>query len=318
MTAARPSLRIVYRSTGAENTKPRPGYYSKMLGLASVLRAADQLPFSPEIVFLNDGEIPGDLTDLMHDHGTVVAVDGGSNRRSFRAAVAREAAMAGTEADDVVWFAEDDYLYDPEAFTTLMAAAGEVPDADYFSLYGSDAVDPAAPGRTAVKRAAKGAVDDPDSRDIGAATWYRAYSTTSTFGVRAPALREDAGLLRLLPYTGGAWDRATCLALQGYRPFRGADLLPDGSSSLPRMALRGAVRAAVNVGAGRRPSRRRVQIGTDPELIWHMETITPESRSEPSTRTAAVDWDALAIDTMFWAADRGIVVPLGGDRRLAA
>lgn len=93
-TQVAPRLRIVYRSSESENDKPRPSYYSKTLALASVLRAAESLPVRPEFVFLNDGDIPPERLALMQTHGTVRALDGGSNRKTFRAAIAREAALA--------------------------------------------------------------------------------------------------------------------------------------------------------------------------------------------------------------------------------
>ncbi|GAA3228812.1 hypothetical protein GCM10017691_20340 [Pseudonocardia petroleophila] len=306
---AAPPLRIVYRSAEAENTKPRPTYYSKTLALVSLLRAAAALPVPPEIVFLNDGDIPGDRLALMEAHGTVRAIDGGSNRTTFRVAVARQAALA-TDTDDLVWFAEDDYLYSPHAFTSLLAAASSFPCAHYFSLYGSDALDPSAPGRRPTRRPEPGAVLDPEARTAGAATWYRAYATTSTFAVRSRILREDAALLRLMPFIGGAWDTATCLTYQGYLPFGVTDLLPDGTTSALRAIPRGLARTVIGLRSLRRPSRRRVQLGADPELISHMETADPTTRSV-SAKTEAVDWQQLAVDTMFWAADRGIPVPIG-------
>ncbi|MHA6781821.1 hypothetical protein ACVGOW_12630 [Pseudonocardia saturnea] len=314
-TQVAPRLRIVYRSSESENDKPRPSYYSKTLALASVLRAVESLPVRPEFVFLNDGDIPPERLDLMQAHGTVRALDGGSNRKTFRAAIAREAALA-TPSDDIVWFAEDDYLYSPGAFTTLMSAAEAFPHADYFSLYGSDALDPTTRGRRPTLRDRPGAEADPQAQAAGATTWFRAYATTSTFGVRSRVLRADAALLRLLPYTGGAWDTATCLAYQGYRPFRVGDLLPDGDTPALRAVARGLVRVAVNVRSLRRPSRRRVQLGADPELIWHMEILGPTTRTPPSAKTITTDWGRLAVDTMFWAADRGIPVPNGAGRRM--
>ncbi|MDN5933819.1 MAG: hypothetical protein L0I24_22570 [Pseudonocardia sp.] len=305
-----PHLRIVYRSAEAENTKPRPPYYSKTLALASVLRAVAPLGAGAEIVFVNDGEIAAERLALMEAHGTVRTIDGGSNRATFRSVVAREAALAGGP-DDIVWFAEDDYLYSPDAMTTLMAAAQAFPDSAYFALYGSDSLDVDAPGSRPVLREQHGTDGLPDAPTAGAAAWFRSYATTSTFGVRGPALREDAGLLRRMPYTGGAWDISTCLALQGYRPFGLADLLPDADGSVLRGAARGVVRAAVGASTLRRPSRRRVLRGADPELVWHMEIHNDLTRTRPSSTTAAVDWNAVAVDTMFWAADRGIPVPTG-------
>lgn len=303
-------MRIVYRSAESENTKPRPAYYSKTLALASVLRAAEPLGSDVEIVFVNDGEIPADRLALMEAHGTVRQIAAGSNRASFRSVVAREAALSGGP-DDIVWFAEDDYLYSPDAFTTLVAAVEEFPEAAYFALYGSDALDAGASGRRAVRREEPGTDGIADAPRVGSAAWYRSFATTSTFGVRGDALRADAALLRLMPFTGGAWDIATCLALQGYRPFGLADLGPDPDGSALRGLVRGLVRAVVGARTTRRASRHRVMLGSDPELAWHMEVHDDSTRSRPSSATAAVDWQALAVDTMFWAADRGIPVPTG-------
>ncbi len=298
------ALRIAYRSSAAGNGKPRPDYFSKTLALCSLLRAVEQLPERPVLTFLNDGEIPAGDVALMRGHGTVRAVAGGSNRRSFRAAVAAEAAVAG-DTDDVVWFAEDDYLYSPEAFTTLLAAAAALPDADYFAMYGSAAITPST-GRTPVRRAGLGADGDPDARPAGSASWYRGYATTSTFGVRSRVLRADARLLRSYPFTGGAWDTATCLAYQGYRPFGRGKLLPADGAPLPRALVRAAVRTVADLRALRRPANRRVLVAADPELIWHMEVLDGTTRSAPSPRTAAVDRVGIAADTVNWAAERGI------------
>ncbi|MBW0092709.1 hypothetical protein I4I73_12165 [Pseudonocardia sp. KRD-184] len=302
-------VRIVYRSAESENTKPRPPYYSKTLALASLLRAVEPLGDDAEIVFVNDGDIPADRLALMEAHGTVRRIEGGSNRATFRAVVAHEAALAG-EPDDLVWFAEDDYLYAPDALTSLRAAADAFPGTDYFAMYGSGSLDLDASGARAVRRDQPGTDGLPDAPRRGAAAWFRAHSTTSTFGVRRAALRQDAALLRRMPYTGGAWDRATCLALQGFRPFAAADLLPDADGGTLRGVVRGVVRAAVGLLV-RRPSRHRVLMGSDPELVWHMEIHDYDERGRPSTATCAVDWAAVAVDTMFWAADRGIPVPSG-------
>src|SRR5688500_12626991 len=93
VTDVSPHLRIVYRSSEAENTKPRPPYYSKTLALASVLRAVAPLGADAEIEFVNDGEIPAERLALMEAHGTVRVIEGGSNRATFRSVVAREAAL---------------------------------------------------------------------------------------------------------------------------------------------------------------------------------------------------------------------------------
>lgn len=295
-------LRIAYRSAAAGNDKPRPPYFSKGLALDSLLRAVEQLPEPPVLTFYNDGELPAAHVARMAEHGIIQPVRGGSNRASFRATVAAEAAAAGP--DDLVWFAEDDYLYLSEAFTALCAAAAALPDADYFAMFGSAAITPSA-GRTPVRRLGLGADGDPTAVPVSGTLWYRGYATTSTFGVRGRVLRDDARLLRSYPFTGGAWDQATCLALQGYRPFGPAQLLPGDGAPLPRALARAVVRAVADLRALRRPTRRRVLVASDPELIWHMEEFDGTTRSGLSSRTAAVDHAAIAAGTVAWSREQG-------------
>ena len=302
------ALRIAYRSSPAGNGKPRPPWFGKDLALRSLLRAVERLPEPPVVTFYNDGVLPAAEVAVMAAHGTVRPVDGGSNRASFRAVVAAEAAAVAGGTDDLVWFAEDDYLYSPESLTTLLAAAAELPDADYFGMYGSAALAPSA-GRVPIRRPGPGAEGDPTARPAGAALWYRGYATTSTFGVRAGVLRADARLLRTYPYSGGAWDTATCLAYQGYRPFRLRGLLPGDGAPLPRALVRGAIRAVLDLRALRRTANRRVLVASDPELVWHMEVLDGTTRSAPSAVSAAVDRAGIAAETAAWAAQRGL--PLG-------
>jgi len=140
--------------------------------------------------------------------------------------------------------------------------------------------------------------------------WFRGISTTSSFGVRRSALRQDARLLRLCPFTGGSWDTTTCLVLQGYQPFDGAtlraDLWPVGAPPRERHKrfVRGLTRAAVNPRALRRPSRRRLLMSCDPLLVTHMDlTCGPPNCTDP-----AADWPSVATDTAAWAAGRGIAI----------
>lgn len=306
------NVRIVYRSHAGENAKNRPGYYSKHIALLSLLRSAHGLR-DPEIVFLNDGPIPGARGALMAERGEVVTIAAGSNRASYRAAVAREAAGAGEVGPELVWFAEDDYLYRPEALPALVAGAATVSDADYFSLYGSEAVDAAAPRTAPRPRALPGAEGDPAAVATGDVTWYRAFSTTSTFGVRRRVLAQDARLLRLCPLTGGAWDHTTSLVLQGLSPFTPAELAADltgrGGAGGARSVLRGLARSVLAARALRRPARRRVLLGSDPELVRHLELPTPHPRTPASPATQGFDWEALAGETIAWAQARGLPVP---------
>lgn len=268
-------LRIYYRSHGAENAKARPDYYSKHLALTSLLRAAAAVHPRPELVFVNDGPLPEDRLALMRTNGRIVSITEGGNRGSYRTTVALAARESA--ADDLVWFAEDDYLYTAAALRHLQAAAAE-PEGDYFSLYGSTPLHTGEPGR-------HGAA-------VGDVAWFRAMSTTSTFGVRGAVLHADVGLLRLCPFSGGAWDRTTCRVVQGRHPFSLSEIAADLRGS-PRTVARAVVRGVVAARAMRLPSRRRVLLASDPPLIEHME----QHRPDPSgVRRPPEFWERLAAE----------------------
>jgi len=296
------ALHIVYRSTGGENRKSRPPYYSKTLALASFLRAVDQLDEVPEILFVNDGPIPADRLELMRGRGELIPIHGGDARRSYRAAVAL-AARRDWPDGDLVWFAEDDYLYTPAALRLLLAAGRALRHADYLSMHGFLALDTAAPRTRPAPLPLPRSEGVRDVTEIDGVRWYRGMSTTSTFAVRTEVLAADRRLLRLVPWSGGAWDFATCMTYQGLQPFEWshvrAELMPfrrEPFGSWPRAMWRGAFRAVVNVRARRRPGNRRTFYAADPEPISHME--------EPNCADG-FDWFAHAHSTRVWAQARG-------------
>lgn len=316
MSSGPVKLRILYRHYGGDNTKPRPSYYSKMLALASLLRAVEVLDEEPELVFINDQVRPGPILSLMESRGEVVPAKGGSDARSYRFMLDREVARPAP-ADTFLWFSEDDYLYRPDALRHLSRGVTAVPGADYLTMYGSRALDAEASAgrRRIVERGRAGAADDVAAISVDDVQWFRAAACTSTFGTHLGTLREDLRLLRLTSVSGGAWDTTTNLALGGFLPFTGpelrADLLPGRSAPVadwPRSIARGAVRLVVTARSLRRPSRRRTLFGTDPELISHMEIDQLRSRFPGSERSAATDWDTIAKETTAWAEERGIDV----------
>jgi hypothetical protein len=278
-------LRIFMRSHGAENAKNRPGFYDKTACLASLVRAAEAVRPAPELVFVNDGPLPADRERLMAAVGEPLQLELGSNRASYRATVAL-AAGAAHDPDDLVWFAEDDYLYRPEAFVELVDAFRRHPEAGYLALYLGE-LD------------AREHADHPAPAGAG---WAPVTSTTSSFGVRHRVLDEDAALLRLMPFTGGAFDHTTCLTLNGRYPFTArelrADLLPfsgQPAREWPRAVTRGLVRSALGARALRRPSRRRALFGPPRDLITHLEL----GAFDPTE-----DWEALARDSRDWIGER--------------
>jgi len=307
-----PVLRIIYRSHGGENIKSRPPYYSKLLGLASVVRAVTECGVPHQVIFWNDGPIPGDRLELMRSSGDVVQIDGGSNRASYRAAIDL-VARSGWGPDDLIWFAEDDYLYLPDAFRRFVAGARAIPDADYLSMFGGLALDLTSPRNAPRALQRFGAADVPDAVEVDGIRWFRGVSTTSTFGVRRSVLLQDRRLLRVLPYSGGSWDHTTCLSVQGLQPFSwselGSELLPFRSlppARWPASMVRGAVRVGVNLRARRSAARRRRLYLCDPVAALHMEL---------PARGSDLDWESLAGEARQWAVGQGIPVgnPVGAD-----
>ncbi len=293
------ALRLVYRSYGGENAKGRPPYYSKLLALVSAIRAVERT--DAEIVFVNDGPIPADRAALMAKAGEVVELPSVGMRGSYLAAL-RLATSGRWSEDDVVWFGEDDYLYLPDSFAHLEAAATAMPEVDYFALYGLPAHG-AAPGQESVRPAGW---EDRGPWTVDGQRWSRIQSTTSSLGARVGALVEDRGIFRLcmLPHRNQLRDHDTCLVLQGARPYRYPDLArralglsPGGPRERVRQAVFAPFLLSTNLRAHRRPGRRRIMAAAQPNLAAHMELgWLPDG----------YDWAAVADDTLAWAAERGL------------
>ena len=273
-------LTAYYRSTPAGNGKPRPPWFSKRLALRSFLRAVEQAGPGVTVVHVADGGVPDELADLVAVSGEVVPVRGGSAPRSFRRLL--DVALARERGEGLAWFAEDDYLYDPCALAAVLAAADAVPQADYFGLYAPEDGDwyarsPSQPGR-------RGA---PASYDVQGRRWRRAWDSTSTFGLRAQALREDAALLRLCSRCGGPWDNTCVAVVQGVAPYPLRHLHADlflrlSRASAERVVTRPLLRAAADLAATR---RRRTWIGPEVDLATHCEL---------GHLSSGTDWAALA------------------------
>ncbi len=298
----RPRIHVVLRSHGGENLKARPAFYDKHACLASLVRAVEQVPDGgAELLFVNDGPIPSPRAELMAVAGEVIQLNAGSNRASYRTTIGITSAR-GWPDDDLVWFAEDDYLYAPDALTVLRDGAEALPSASYFSLHSPYALDRSMGRRRPIERPELWSAGDPDAVSVGESRWFHGLSTTSTFGVRVGALLDDRRLLRTIPFTGGAWDHTTCMVVQGQRPFTLEELLPDllpfrrvHVGQWPRVLFRGTTRVAANLRAHRRASRCRVLMSSDPPVIAHLETGLYEDDAQ---------WAALADANRTWAAHR--------------
>jgi len=277
------TIRLVYRSSGRENTKRRPGFYSKILALASFLRAVDQCDEVTSVVFVNDAPIPHGTLEMMDEAGEVVNRAGLNLARSYREAVTLPVAR-GWPASDVAYISEDDYLFRPEAFTRLAEASWDIPEADYFAFY---------------------ATPDPEGRRFptsGGDDWRVAESTTSSFGARVSTLAADRWLHLLGCRAQGDFDRAICTAYAGRRPYRWKEVLPKpGGAPRLKTAVAGIVgRTALNLGSYQARRRPRTLVTEVPALATHME--------QPCL-AAGVDWEKVAADVAVWAEQRGYRFP---------
>lgn len=290
-------LQVVYRSHGADNRKNRPPYYSKAVALASFLRAWEQAPV--EVVFLNDGPVPADRLRMMEQAGEVVELPSVGMRGSHFHALGLGRAR-GWPDESVAYLCEDDYLFAPQALRRLAAAVTEQPDIDYFALYGGT------PGFD-INRSGKDHFPLPrgwqarEPRLVEGIPWRSIVASTSSFGARVRALRQDHRIHRqaAFPYRNRVNDYGASLVSQGYEPYGWKDLgralRLDYPYSDNTGALRGAAlvpfRAALNVRSWRRPDRRRLLYAPQPNLATHMENgwVAP-----------GVDWESIAADAEGW------------------
>ena len=267
-----------YRVSRVGNGKPRPAWFTPRAAMRSFLAAADRA--GAEVVVVADGGVPGELQDLVP--GRVVTVRGGSAARGFR----RLLDVAGAP-DGLVWFAEDDYLYRPDALSAVRAAAVELPHADYFGVYTPDNA------RWHARHASQPGHRGPAQPvQAGGRAWRRTWDSTSTFGVRAGALREDARLLRLCSRAGGPWDHTCVLTVQGVAAYPWRHLHADlflrlSRASAGRAVTRPVLRAALDLAALRRSARGRAR-------TWVAPVVDLATHAEHGHVAAGTDWAALA------------------------
>jgi len=203
-------IHALYRSSAAVNRKNRPGFFDKETALASFLRAAREAGPAVEVVFLNDGPLPGRVAGWMREAGEVVEAAGLGNSGSYRRALAEALARDWPETD-LVYLVEDDYLHLPPALSILAEASTEIPRASYFTLYDH-------PDR--YRRA-----DDADRGRTrmflgGGRHWRSVESTCLTYAARLGALRRDAWIHRWKSRGTVPLDRDIWRAVQGLARYR--------------------------------------------------------------------------------------------------
>jgi hypothetical protein len=292
-------LHIIYRSYGGENLKGRPDYYTKLLSLTSFIRSFRQLDSGvAEVIFLNDGPIPQDRLRMMEQCGEVVAKSNMGLQGSWEATLAMPAERAWPE-NDLVWLAEDDYLYLPHALNGLIAAAEAYPAASYFGLYAMVGSRLPNGGSSDDRVPSEAQWLQAETKLVNGHTWRSATSTTATFGARVRPLVEDRTMMRLAIKAGGSWDHTLCLMYQGFAPYPMSSLVnwildPAATKSLPQRLAISMARMGLNFYQTARTFGRpnpRLLVAADPALITHLET---------TFLALGTDWRSIAASTTEW------------------
>jgi hypothetical protein len=248
----------IYRSSPGENRKSRPDFYTKTGALKSFLGAAAAGP-DGERVFVNDGSMPEDRAELMRQSGArVIELGGVGNARSYRACVALVDSSAWDDGD-IVYFAEDDYLYLPEAFVALAAAFGRCTDAEYLTLYDH-------PEYYSRRHHARHARKDSTRFSVGDVEWRAVRSTCLTYGARVGAIRRDSWVHHLASRESPPGDHAIWSTVVG-----------SGSEfAIPRILRHSPKPDLRSVLAGNLKPRRRVEksrlFAARPGLATHLES----------------------------------------------
>lgn len=266
-------IHVVYRTHAQSNQKARPDWYDRRTAWRSLQASLQTVP-EVTLTVVVDGALPPELSGAFGPEHSQQVVHGGQASSSFRRALA--VAMCSAEKEDpetLFWFAEDDYLYRPNAMKELLAAADAVPDADYFALHTPDDAAWHATHFSQPDRVPPSLPHGPVR--VGSGSWQRVGKTTSTFGVRARALQEDRWLLDLGSRVGAPFDTATWHALQGYTPFPWryifADLAPAWSvRGVVKVVGKPVMRAVLNVVSAA-AQRHRLLIAPERELAMHLE-----------------------------------------------
>ncbi len=280
-------LHVLFRTYPGSNRKPRPSWYSRSLGLRSLLAALEQVGAGTRLTVLADGGVPDEVRQALHPGSEVVEIRGGSVDGSFRKAISFAAAEAKAASEPTLYLlSEDDYLYRPTSLRDLITAAHKRPTRTYYTLYTPDDRAWHASHRSQPEYQPSGGPEIT----INGIGWGRIGHTTSTFAVRGEQLVEDAWAHRLISYAGAPFDSATWHALQSVEPYPWRHLAADLD---PHLSVRGvakvvgkpAMRPIVNLISHYFRQDPRRLVAPERNLALHVELDSP---------TGDYDWAALA------------------------
>jgi hypothetical protein len=185
------NITAIYRTFDGDNAKPRPAFYSKLLAFQSFLlawRRLEPLGVNRLIVAVNSPRMPASLAPLAEQYADEIRfVETPGNAQCYKTVLSWSESF---DDDTIVYHAEDDYLYHPDAFTELASAVDSMPDVEYFTLYDhsdrytrSDDVNMGRPEFVSI---------------AGNRHWRVVESTCMTYAARVRTLKRDAHLHHLL------------------------------------------------------------------------------------------------------------------------
>jgi hypothetical protein len=289
-TGAR-KLLVVLRTTPRENAKKRPTWYSKDLAFSSLLRAiegARAVGHSVHLTVLADGGVPNSVVLDNTTAADIVHIDEGTSRGSMLASfrVARERLKS---SEDLIWFAEDDYLYRPDALEKFVTCACSTP-ATYFSLHKPDDSDWHASHPSQPLGSVQHVTFSVKGLGCANEQWRRVTHTNSTFGVKASAFLEDLAFIQLATMGGGPYDHSTFMMLQGRRPFpirkihRNLNFRPEPAQAVKSLG-RIPARALIDTASLLMNRRSRLLVAPIEDQVCHMED---------THISYSFDWESLA------------------------
>lgn len=232
---------------------------------------------SPDVLFANDGPVGGDLAELMTAAGEVVQLEGGGLLESLWAALGL-ALSRGWPHDDVVYFAEDDYLFLPGALAALQEVVAQTPEIAFYAFYAAmDGQAPyGGPNSSALPTwlACPSIPSSGYERVVDGLRWCRAESTTCSFAARLGVLPVDRWVVRLAYRTGGPFDHLAWLTWQGRTSYRWSHLVRllfrDGDRSAERRIKLTTWRTLLNLVSLAYRFRPRTLIAPESALATHL------------------------------------------------
>ena len=207
-------INFIYRaSPGHSKKESRPDYFDKKNCLVSFLKSVSKLPSNNcgTLIFLNDGDIENSLLALMNSvDSEIINLSGVGNSESLRYAHSLVLTRDWDDGD-LIYFAEDDYLYRKEALQYLLNASVDINEADYFTLYDH-------PDRYTRKDDVRNGLSKVYiNRDCH---WRTVESTPQSFGVRIKAFKRDAWIHKLGTMFNTPRGREMFRAVQGIGKYR--------------------------------------------------------------------------------------------------